>query len=77
MPLFEDWCGSTRTEKKLKRLWKFAERALGREAIKAKICETVRSHYDSLDRIADDVALLGYDGPCCINHRTSAEYPYP
>ena len=21
--------------------------------------------------------LLGSMGPCCINHRTSAEYPYP
>ena len=61
MALFEDWCESTRAGEKLKRLWKFAEKAQGREAIKAKMCETVRSHYDSLDRIADDVASLGYD----------------
>jgi len=41
-------------------LWTFTEKAGGRDRIKSGLCETVRSHYDSLNRIADDVVRLGY-----------------
>jgi hypothetical protein len=61
MALFYDWCESRREENKLKRLWKFIEKDSGRDAIKGRLCQTVRSHYDSLDRIADDVEQLGYE----------------
>ena len=31
-----------------------------------------------LESISEDGQLaIGLEGPCCINHRTSAEYPYP
>jgi hypothetical protein len=37
-----------------------------RDAVDAKLRETVRSHYDDLARIADDVRGLGYDGASAI-----------
>ena len=43
-----------------KRLLTLTEQADGRETIRTQLCTTVRSHYDSLGRIADDVASLGY-----------------
>jgi hypothetical protein len=60
MALFDDWCKRSREENGRKRLWKFTEKANGRITVKDRLCETVRSHYDSLDRIADDVRDLGY-----------------
>src|SRR5271157_875144 len=60
MALFNDWCKRSREEDGLKRLWKFTEKVNGRIAIKDRLCEIVRSHYDSLDRIAEDVKQLGY-----------------
>ena len=61
MALFEQWCDSERVESKRKRLWKFAEKQGGRDSIRAELFTTVRSHYDNLDRIADDVKELGYE----------------
>ena len=60
MPLYSKWCKVHRSENKRKRLWKFTEKANGRDAVKTHLCATVRSHYDSVDRIADDVEKLGY-----------------
>jgi hypothetical protein len=60
MSLFDKWCESDRKETKRKRLWKFTEKKNAREAIKTQLCTTVRSHYDTLDRIADDIERLGY-----------------
>ena len=66
MALFDDWCECSRKENKLKRLLKFIEKDGGRDSIKGRLCQTVRSHYDSLDRIADDVQQLGYEGAAVI-----------
>jgi hypothetical protein len=60
MALFDDWCKISREEENRKRLWKLTEKNDGRDTIKALLCKTVRSHYDSLDRIADEVMRLGY-----------------
>ena len=60
MALFNDWCKRSRDENGRKSLWTFTEKAGGRDRIKSGLCETVRSHYDSLNRIADDVVQLGY-----------------
>lgn len=60
MALFDDWCKRSRQEDGRRRLWKFTEKVNGRITVKDRLCETVRSHYDSLDRIADDVKELGY-----------------
>lgn len=60
MPLFSGWCDSERRVVARKRLWKFTEKDGGRDAVEARLIETIRSHYDSMDRIADDVKRFGY-----------------
>lgn len=64
--LFEEWCESRREKTERKRLLKFTEKDNGRVNIKAQLCETVRSHYDVLDRIADDVRALGYENAAAM-----------
>jgi len=59
-PLFEDWCENEEEEEDKKRFWRLTETDDGRETIMADLAEIVRSHYDSLERIADDVEQLGY-----------------
>lgn len=66
MSIFEDWCKNDEEEEKNKRFWELTEKADGREAILADLTETVRSHYDSLERIADDIAELGYEDASAI-----------
>lgn len=61
MTLYWDWCHCEAQVDGRKRLWLLTEQEGGREAIWAVLVETVRSHYDRLDRIADDVARLGYE----------------
>jgi hypothetical protein len=60
--IFEDWCASSKEEDSRKHFWTFAEKEGGRDVIRGPLAQTIRSHYDRLDRIADDVARLGYDG---------------
>jgi hypothetical protein len=62
MALFDNWCEGTDEGTNRKRLWKLVERTNGRDAIRGELGQTVRSHYDRLDRIADDVQALGYTG---------------
>lgn len=62
MSLYDQWCDTAREEDGRKRCWCLVEKAGGRDAIRASLGQTVRSHYDRLDRIADDVARLGYEG---------------
>ena len=66
MPLFDDWCENDEEEDKKKRLWKLTEKDDGRAAIVEDLAETVRSHYNSLERIADDVEELGYEDASAI-----------
>ena len=66
MPLFDEWCDNDEEANRKKRLWKLSEKDDGRSAILDGLAETVRSHYDSLDRIADDVEELGYVGASAI-----------
>lgn len=62
MTLYDKWCDTAKEKDGRKQYWCLAERAGGRAAIRASLAKTVRSHYDRLDRIADDVARLGYEG---------------
>ena len=66
MPLFDDWCDNDEQKTGKKSLWKLTEKAAGRTAIKAQLAATVRSHYDSLKRIAADVEELGYEAAAAI-----------
>ena len=60
MALFERWCKATKEEAARKRYWTYVERARGRDRICNELTEAMRSHYDRLERIADDVERLGY-----------------
>src|ERR1700730_10225114 len=66
MALFKTWCASEKEEAGRKRYWALVEKAGGRDAIRDSLAETMRSHYDRLDRIADDVARLGFDKAATI-----------
>jgi hypothetical protein len=60
--LYETWCEAQKKRAGRKRYWTLAEKFGGRELIRATLAETMRSHYDRLERIADDIARLGYPG---------------
>ena len=62
MGLFTDWCGKSQSKDKLKHFLTLVEKDGGRDAIRDRLAETMRSHYEHLNRIADDVARLGYEG---------------
>ena len=58
--LYERWCETTKKRDKRKYYWTYVEREGGRDEIRADLAETIRSHYDRLERIAEDVKRLGY-----------------
>lgn len=58
--LYKRWCKATKVVDKRKHYWTYAEKVGGREEIREELAETIRSHYDRLERIADDVRRLGY-----------------
>ena len=60
MGLYEKWCDATKEENKRKRYWTYVEKDGGRDEIRDDLAETIRSHYDRLERIAEDVERLGY-----------------
>ena len=60
MTLYKEWCDTTKEKEGRKHYWSFVEKAEGRDDIRDGLTETMRSHYDRLERIADDVARLGY-----------------
>lgn len=58
--LYEPWCDRERTGDHQKQLWKLTERAGGRAAIEAALPDCIRSHYDDMERIAEEIRDLGY-----------------
>jgi hypothetical protein len=66
MSLFKDWCDGQGTKSGRKQLVNYTEKAGGREAIAKALPQTVRSHYDEVSRIAQDVASLGYSKAAAI-----------
>ena len=61
MPIYEDWCDLDNTVDGRKRYWKLTELNGGRAAIAERLADIVRTHYDSQERIADDIEHLGYE----------------
>ncbi|WP_430258886.1 HamA C-terminal domain-containing protein [Neorhizobium sp. IRS_2294] len=59
--LYKRWCDATKEKDKRKHYWTYVEKHAGRDEIRDDLAETVRSHYDRLERIADDVERLGYN----------------
>ena len=66
MALYDRWCKAAKEEVVRKRYWTYVEKAGGRDRIRNELTEAIRSHYDQLERIANDVARLGYKGAAKI-----------
>lgn len=66
MPLYQDWCERERAKNGRKHYITLVEKARGRAKIEAALAETMRSHYDRLERIADDVKRLGFKAAATI-----------
>jgi Cap4 SAVED domain len=66
MALFADWCVCQRDNYDRKRCWKFTERHGGRTAIANELPDLLRSHYDDMDRIAQDIHDLGFAGAAAL-----------
>ncbi|PPU07702.1 Hachiman antiphage defense system protein HamA [Xanthomonas arboricola] len=64
--LYQPWCDRSIQEQGSKQLWRLSERDGGRAAIEATLTTRIRSHYDNLDEIAEDVRELGYPGAAAI-----------
>lgn len=62
MGLYKKWCNSTQQSNKKKTLSAYTEKTGGRAKALKGLGESVRSHYDEAERIADDVDRLGYKG---------------
>ncbi|MGE0852984.1 MAG: Hachiman antiphage defense system protein HamA [Hyphomicrobiaceae bacterium] len=60
MGLFDDWCDCVKETERRKTYLGLGEKAGGRDGVKCHLARTVRSHYDALERIADDIERLGY-----------------
>ncbi len=58
--MFNDWCEIEKRDHGKKQLCGLREKPDGREAIRAELIDRVRSHYDKLERIAEDVDWLGF-----------------
>lgn len=58
--MFDSWCDKSLDEKGKKHYWTLVEKNKGRDRIHDALIEKVRSHYDRLERIAEDVERLGY-----------------
>ena len=61
MVLYKKWCDATKEENQRKQYWTLVEKDGGRDEIRDALAEVVRSHYERLERIADDVARLGFE----------------
>lgn len=61
MSLYGKWCTTAKQQTGRKRYWRYTEKTGGRRSILPSFAQSLRSHYDRLDRIAEDVARLGYE----------------
>jgi hypothetical protein len=59
--LYEKWCESAKEKDKRKHYWIYTEKEGGRDEVRDDLTSKVRSHYDRLERIAEDVKRLGYE----------------
>src|ERR1700678_2937048 len=60
MGLYKKWCDGAKEKDKRKHYWTYVEKDGGRDEIRDDLAETIRSHYDRLERIAEDVERPGY-----------------
>ena len=58
MPIYDTWCEQQQEQHGSRTYVTLTEKAGGRAAIVAELGQTLRSHYDQRERIADDIARL-------------------
>lgn len=58
--MYDTWCDCTEEKNQRKHYWTLSEKSDGRDKICNQLAETIRSHYDRLENIADDIKRLGY-----------------
>jgi hypothetical protein len=73
--LYKKWCNATKSEHKRKNYWTYVEKQGGRDKVRDNIAETIRSHYDRLERIAEDVERLGYEVAAAILREAMPQTP--
>ncbi len=66
VPLFNDWCDSDHQQDGRKHLRRLTELDGGRAAIADRLPDILRSHYDDMERIADDIRELGFPGAAAL-----------
>ncbi len=67
--MFDVWCEIEETpHTPRKTLVTLSEREDGRTVIERELAERVRSHYDDLEQVAEDIQLLGFPGASAILH---------
>lgn len=76
MRLYKRWCDATRVKVgERKFYWTYIEKAGGRDNIQDDLAQTIRSHYDKLERIAEDVERLGYKAAATILNEAMPQTP--
>ena len=58
--LYKKWCELHEEQTQRRYYWTYVEKDGGRDEIHDDLAKTIRSHYDRLERIAEDVDRLGY-----------------
>lgn len=61
MSLYDKWCEAAKEDDKRKHYWTYVEKNGGRDEIRKDLPNTIRSHYDRLERLAEDVKRLGFE----------------
>lgn len=59
--MYKTWLDAAKQKYKRKHYWTYVERAGGRSQIQSELAERIRSHYNRLELIAEDVKRLGYE----------------
>lgn len=80
MPLFTNWVTLKKDENEDTYLWVLKENKLKRKEVVDDFYETLQSHSDDLEKIADDIAALGeckccknFEGPVALKERRGKE----
>ncbi|WP_315926891.1 Hachiman antiphage defense system protein HamA [Mesorhizobium sp. SP-1A] len=66
MPLYDNWCDSVRANNGQKLSLRLTEKPTGRAAAMQALPPIVRSHYDDVARINEDIAALGFTQAAAI-----------
>ena len=64
--MFNDWCQIQVSTNRKKQLCGLSEKPDGRETIRDALVDRVRSHYDNLEQIAEDIERLGFPSASSI-----------